>query len=326
MWKPETRPCPLCGSGSRKSLGKRGGAAHHAGKGVETDVVECRDCGGIYAFPTMIPVGNPYSGEADHYFDAHADTAKAAAGRYYAERAEQLLGRVGSILELGCGRGGLLVGAKSRNWDVSGVDMTPEFSSAARERGVEVETATIEECAALDREGAYDVILLAAVLEHIYEPMPVLRRVFNALKPGGLVFIHVPNERALALRVGEFYRRLQGRRWSLALSPTFSPYHVTGFTPSSLRRALTGLGYEIARFDCFAFKNMAPKSRPLERFAMGAFQSIGAKLGQGDGIEVWARRPHVSRAGHVRGLSTVGPPLALGAERATGHPDESQRL
>ncbi len=88
----------------------------------------------------------------------------------------------------------------------------------------------------------WDVILLAAVLEHLYEPMPVLRRVRDALRPGGLVYIDVPNECALYTRVGNLYQRLRGRDWAVNLSPTFPPFHVVGFCPESLKRALQTAG------------------------------------------------------------------------------------
>jgi SAM-dependent methyltransferase len=293
MWTAEDRPCPLCGSSDREVLGRRGGAAHHAGLGEETRVVRCRTCDALYAWPTMVPTGNPYSAQADGYFGAHDGTAKTRSGACLADYAASVLGRAGTMLELGCGRGELLAGAASRGWTVSGVEMTPEFAARARDAGVEVEEATIEACQSLSR--TYDVILAAAVLEHLYEPAAVLRRIFAAVRPGGLLFIDVPNERGLALRVGNLYQRLQGRDWSINLSPTFPPFHVVGFGPRSLTSVLHAAGFQVHEMRVVKYTNSvlpAPGlKRVVERAAMGAFQRIGHAVGMGDGLVCWARRP-----------------------------------
>lgn len=41
------------------------------------------------------------------------------------------------------------------------------------------------------------------------------------------------------------YEGLRDRDWAMNLSPTFPPYHVVGFTPKSLRRALRATGFEV---------------------------------------------------------------------------------
>src|SRR5437763_11287266 len=87
--------------------------------------------------------------------------------------------------------------------------------------------------------------MFAAVLEHLYRPMEVLRRARRALTDDGVIFIDVPNEDSLALAAGNLYMRARGRDWAVNLSPTFPPYHVVGFTPPSLRRALGAAGFEV---------------------------------------------------------------------------------
>ena len=101
----------------------------------------------------------------------------------------------------------------------------------------------IENCKSLDE--TYDVVLLAAILEHLYDPMETLRRVRNALRPGGLLFVDVPNEASLTMRIGNIYMRARGRNWAINLSPTFPPFHVVGFSPASLRKALNSVGFDI---------------------------------------------------------------------------------
>jgi SAM-dependent methyltransferase len=241
----------------------------------------------------LLPEGNPYeSSSADEYFHAHDPGEKAAAGAAIAEKAQALLGRTGRLLELGCGRGDLLRGAKGRGWQVRGVEMTPGF---AREAGadVDIELASVERARSLDER--YDVVVLAAILEHLYDPADCLRRVRDALAEGGLVFIDVPNECSLFTRAGNAYMRLRGRRWAVNLSPTFPPFHVVGFCPRSLRRLLQRARLEVVEMVTPRWQNELPRGRGgwagLESAGVGAALTLGAALGMGSGLLCWARKP-----------------------------------
>lgn len=240
----------------------------------------------------LLPQGNPYAEhEAGDYFEAHEAEQKLRNGEWVAREAESRLGRRGRLLELGCGRGETLTAAARLGWSVRGVEMTPSF--AANAAGVEIELARLEDARSLSEQ--WDVILLAAILEHVYDPIACLKRVHAALVPGGLVFIDVPNECSLFTSVGNLYMRLRGRQWALNLSPTFSPYHVVGFCPRSLRYALGRCDLEVVALNTPRWQNELP-DRPglggrIESAGVDAVMSIGAWIGMGAGITCWARRP-----------------------------------
>lgn len=294
LWREETRPCPVCGSSHFRRLGSRGGHAHRGGLGVPTSVVRCRTCHGVYPRPFLVPTGNPYAEHStDDYFRLHERTDKIRSGEDLAARAGELVGRSGRLLELGCGGGGLLVGARRLGWTVRGVEMTEAFARSARLEGIDVELASVETCRSLDEQ--WDAVLLAAVLEHLYNPRACLARVFGALAPGGVVFIDVPNECSLWSRVGNLYMRVGRREWAVNLSPTFPPYHVVGFCPRSLRWLLGDLRYDVIDIQTHRWSNALPQSHSLlsriERRAAEVTLSLGAWLGSGAGITAWARRP-----------------------------------
>lgn len=292
-WRAEDRPCPICGSRKAKRIGARGGRAHREGKGVETQVVTCKGCGVFYTQPTLIPESNPYDKEtADEYFSLHDAENKTHRGEILAISAEEILGGTGTMLELGCGRGEFLVGAANRGWKVYGVEMTEAFANVARTHGVEVERSSIQESKLLDQ--TYDVVLLVAILEHLYDPLETLKRVRNALRPGGLIIVDVPNESSLTMRFGNMYMRARGRDWSINLSPTLSPFHVVGFSPASLRQTLESVGFRIHKLVVQKWNNDLPAGKnatqKLERSVMSIVQSVGAYIGMGDGITCWAIR------------------------------------
>jgi len=295
-WRFEERACPVCAASPDAAtfLGYRGGAAHHQGLGSRTGIVRCPSCHAVYQRPTAIPLENPYLEHApEEYFQHHERDPKVAAGQQLARTAEELLGFRGRMLEAGCGRGELLRGAADAGWQVAGVDMTASFAAVAAQNGVQVEVAPIESARSLEQE--WDVILLAAVLEHVYEPARVLSRVAAALKRGGLVFLDVPNECSLYNRVGNAYMRLRGRDWVTNLSPTFPPFHVVGFCPRSLRRVLMASGLEPVLLSLYPTvvsvdERWSGLRARLEKSAMRATLLAGGLLGMGAGITCWARK------------------------------------
>lgn len=292
-WSSEDRSCPICGARNAKNLGARGGRAHHESRGVETNVVRCNECALIYTHPTLVPQTNPYDkGSAEEYFQLHDEQEKIRHGESLAAFAESVLGGPGRMLELGCGRGELLRGAANRGWYARGVEMTDDFIRVASSHGLDIERSPIETCKSLDE--TYNVVMLAAILEHLYDPMETLLRIKNAVRPGGLLFIDVPNEASLSMQIGNLYRRARGRDWAINLSPTFPPFHVVGFSPASLRRALAKAGFEVYKLEVPKWRNDLPPGttvgQKIERMGMTAIQSLGGLLGMGDGITCWARR------------------------------------
>jgi predicted SAM-dependent methyltransferase len=81
------------------------------------------------------------------------------------------------------------------------------------------------------------VITLWHVLEHLADPIDGLRQARQALKPGGLCVVEVPN-----LRSPKFM--LSKTKWRGGNHPL---YHRTFFTASSLRAAFVRAGYAVSR-------------------------------------------------------------------------------
>jgi SAM-dependent methyltransferase len=245
----------------------------------------------VYPRPFLIPDRNPYDAyEAEDYFHGKDQVWKVAEGRRLAARARELVGRTGRLLELGCGRGEQLIGAREEGWDVAGVDMTAGFVPGGS--GLSIEISPVETAQALTR--TYDAVLLAAILEHLYDPIGCLRRVHDALVPGGVVFIDVPNECSLWTRAGNAYMHLRGRDWAINLSPTFPPFHVVGFCPRSLTAALNKTGFSVVSLETPRWNNDLPSmdglAHRIESFGVDMVLTVGKALGQGAGITCWARR------------------------------------
>lgn len=93
---------------------------------------------------------------------------------------------------------------------VSGFEVNPVSADVARGHNERVEVGDLEavDLAAAFDHAQFDVIIYGDVLEHLRDPLPVLRQARSLVAPGGGVFISVPNiahgDVRLALLHGRF--------------------------------------------------------------------------------------------------------------------------
>ncbi len=208
----------------------------------------------------------------------------------------------GRILDVGCGDGfhlELLRRSGDPSWTLHGVDVDERAVAAARARGLDVVAGTVE-TAALD--GQYDLILLIATIEHVGDPVRVLRAVERLLTPGGRVLIVTDNTDTLDFRLSG------SRHWG----GYHFPRHWNLFNRRSLRRLAETAGLEVAEETTicspvnwtYSVRNAlddwgAPRAL-VERFSLsspvplGVFTLVDAAavlLGRGTLLRVVLRRP-----------------------------------
>jgi len=140
----------------------------------------------------------------------------------------------GRLLEIGCGRGYFLSLAQKNGFTVQGIEIAPYAARYARkEFNVDVQTGDMEKMQIPDAK--YDVITLWHVLEHFYNPVAVLRKVYNMLDENGFLLIEVPNLNSI-----KFCLANDSNRWVGGNHPR---YHLSFFTKSSLARILLHSGF-----------------------------------------------------------------------------------
>jgi SAM-dependent methyltransferase len=92
------------------------------------------------------------------------------------------------LLDVGCG------GAWLGDYfgDYTGIDVSPEAVEAARARGRQVLLVDGDKPLPFD-EASFDGVVLKDVLEHVAEPVTLVREVRRVLRPGGSVFASSPD-------------------------------------------------------------------------------------------------------------------------------------
>ncbi|TAK86015.1 MAG: class I SAM-dependent methyltransferase [Betaproteobacteria bacterium] len=143
----------------------------------------------------------------------------------------------GRLLDVGCGDGAVLDRLRGMGWQVEGVEVDPKaVESARRDLGLSVRQGTLAQAAfAAD---TFDAVVLSHVIEHVHDPVALLRECRRILNRGGCLVLVTPN-------AASFGHAWFGEHW-LHLDP---PRHLHLFTLSALRRAALAAG--ISRVEAF---------------------------------------------------------------------------
>lgn len=142
--------------------------------------------------------------------------------------------REARILDVGCGRGGLVYWLQQRGYqNASGIDLSAEQVHTARGLGIpNVQQADVAEYLA-GRRGHYDALILRDVLEHFTreEIVEVLEICRSAIRPGGSVIVQVPNAES------PFFGRIRYGDFT----------HETAFSLSSINQLFNVIGFDDTR-------------------------------------------------------------------------------
>lgn len=147
-------------------------------------------------------------------------------------------------LDFGCGIGGWLGALKQDGWETFGIEPGPRAAAiAAREHDL---------LARPPADGSLDLVVLHHTLEHLRDPGDALASLVASLRPGGGIWISVPNFELLGRHRDFVY--VAGDK------------HVFSFTSSSLRSLLALAGAEaVADSNEDGWRPAAGKSRKDKR-------------------------------------------------------------
>ncbi len=163
----------------------------------------------------------------------------------------QLVGRGKRILDVGCGYGLAISYLRSLGNEVVGLEITSGFVEICQKLGMSVFELDVENDLLPKELGVFDVVLCMETLEHLMDPLIVLKEKIRLLiKPGGHLIVTVPNGAYIKDRLALLFGKTPTFGSGVHLLP-YRPYnldHKTVFTVSGLRETLEMAGFEIERF------------------------------------------------------------------------------
>ena len=225
--------CPLCGSCDARLVFRRKDLRHNISD-HEFCVVRCRGCRLVYVNP------RPTKQEIHQYYPPEFYEVGLTAEEVYGNLEWQLrlkYGYVedlapGRLLDVGCDKGEFMFYMQQRGWAVKGIDFSTKPPNVF---GLDILYGDLDE--ATFPPESFDLVTMWAVLEHVYQPVWMLRTIGRILRPGGKLVVAVTNFRSAPAR---FMRHDD------------IPRHTTMFTKQTLREMLrhAGISLEACHFCC----------------------------------------------------------------------------
>jgi SAM-dependent methyltransferase len=232
--------CPACGTSGGRSFWASPDRLHNR-KQTYT-LARCETCSLAWLVNRPALSELPYHYGASYHEGIAASTKSDERFRVHRERLAQYK-RGGALLDIGCNSGAFLSSMENNAWHLYGI----EINRASAELAKKVSNACIFVGEILDAKFApssIDAITALHVLEHHYEPRRLFSKCYEWLKPGGILYVVVPNIDSLEAWLFRSYW------YGLEM-----PRHVLHFTPYSLRLLGSSKGFEVLRIytgtECF---------------------------------------------------------------------------
>ena len=189
------------------------------------------------------------------------DTATRVTGSEFATRVPP----PGRVLDVGCGAGDFMGVAKQFGYAVEGIDISEASAEICRSRGHDARSGNF-----LTEEfsGAFDLITMWDVVEHLRDPASFLERARSLLSKRGVVFAKIPGFGDLSVAMSNFWPRTAGTLLG-------APSHVQYFDKESLSALLSRAGFSTEWLDGGAARSRLTDGPLRKRLARKAKQLIG---------------------------------------------------
>jgi SAM-dependent methyltransferase len=164
-----------------------------------------------------------YAGEAGERYFAHRNRQNRLSAQWYsALQFKKHIDPHATVLDFGCGTGGILSQIPCRRR--IGIEVNESSIIAAQAAGIEVHPSILDV-----PNASIDVVMSHHALEHIAQPFQIVSEFLRVLKPGGKLIIVVPCEPG---------RRRRFRTWHEQLD-----MHLYSWNPLSLGNLVVACGF-----------------------------------------------------------------------------------
>lgn len=232
--KLEERPCPLCGSAERWPV------VRYERFLLPIEVAMCRGCGFVYAARMFDAAGAERFYQrtyADLMYDRRPNVTKemidssAHHGRFHLDRINEIVPTFSGVLDVGAGFGHFLRLCRDQGAEVYGSEPGDDRLAYAQHDLGLGDAATAEPFeTGRPPPFAPDLVTMFHTLEHLLDPLVVLRRAHRLMTPDGWLVVEVPD--------------LMGPWASHGVAFVYIG-HCTYLTEASLTQALAQAGFVV---------------------------------------------------------------------------------
>ena len=255
--------CPVCGGHQDKEFLQILRRAED-GSGGSYRVAQCRDCGFLFVNPRPTPAEllALYASHVAYFREEYEPLSLESPVLAGVLRDIQAFVSGGSLLEVGCGRGELLELARKSGFQVYGCDLQ---RAPSLDPGISVHLGDLSSSSFLAH--SFDCVVIRNTLEHLFDPGQELKTCARLLKPGGFLYLKVPN--------GDYEHGWRCRLMLGQANAFGPPWHLNYFTETTLHMLLRKNGFEIADW---VIESPTPDSRPFRNLfqgtAVAAFRAL----------------------------------------------------
>jgi len=192
------------------------------------DYVSCAACGLVQLEHVPANPGAFYAGYRIHTGESvvYRTLRRLTIGHCYLERP----GHGAALLDIGCGNGFYLKEMAALGWNATGYEFDPAYAQAlSAQIGLPVIAG---EAALAAQAGMFDLVTFNFSFEHLDQPLRLLDLATRCLRPGGQLYISVPN---IESREAAIFKD----RW-FHLDP---PRHISFFSKRLLTSVLEQRGF-----------------------------------------------------------------------------------
>ena len=225
--------CPVC-NGEQRSLHAEGYDYELQTCGNIWRFWSCDECSAIWLDPrpALSELGTIYPSTYYAYEMSETLSPFVLRGKAFLDRMkfQSILRRLDhtpqSFLDVGCGDGRYMQQFAERGVAkeaIYGIDLPSPAIPKLRAKGFRVFAGRVEDCDVIEPQ-SIDLIVIFHVIEHVADPINVLRKLAGWLAPGGVLALETPNTSSIdhALFAGGWWGGYHiPRHWTLFNEPSF---------------------------------------------------------------------------------------------------------
>lgn len=257
--------CPYCGEDDAAILAK----GHYPyALGDILALVKCSSCGFIYTNPR--PSDGWYKNYLEHCMlnklgvtGGSYERQMKEKGNFYKKilillKMQRSQGKP-KLLDIGCAGGAFLDMALEEGFEAMGCDCeSTEVYNTLKNKKLNLLVGSLEKLG-LKKE-SFGIITLLDTLEHVRDPLKMLKHIHGLLMPGGILLIVVPNFSLYYLQYKLGFKKINIQHFAVWT-------HVNFFTPYTMTKFLTKATFKEIKFYTLDLYKEANKNKILQGLA-----------------------------------------------------------